>query len=323
MSRSIVVAGMFVPLFVASSAFAETIIGVREADGHLISFDSETPGYIAGELTLTNFPASTRATAIDFSASSNTLFVVGQGPTSLSCQLYKVNTATGAVTPVGSNRFTCNSITADIDINPFNNNVRFIGSTKVFDVNTDGKVVQLPDKVVVRRADAAYPAAGDFSSGKIPDIRDMAYDHNTAKPAANTVTLFAIDELAHTLVRVGPDANPIDGLPTSLTTIGTGLGAGGGTFDISGKSGIAFMFDYDYGPGITQHGNLYTVNLVTGVASMKGKVGTSSLRLSGMTVVPSTVFLGPAPNPVVTLLNTVLQVPQKALTAVGQLLGQH
>lgn len=323
MFRKNAVLAVLAPLFFASSAYAETVIGVREADGHLISFDSETPSYITGELTLTNFPTSVRPTAIDYSASSNTLFVLGQGPTTLACQLYKVNTATGAVTAVGSNRFTCNGITSDIDINPSNNNVRFIGSTKVFDVNTDGKIVQLPDKVAVRRADAAYPAAGDFSSGKVPDIRDMAYDHNTAKPAANTTALFAIDEAAHTLVRVGPDANPIDGLPTSLTTIGTGLGAGGGTFDISGKSGIAYMFDYDYGPGVTQHGNLYTVNLVTGVASVKGKVGTSSLRLAGMTVVPNTVFLGPPPNPVVTILNAVLQVPQKAITAVGQILGQH
>ncbi|MBL6750326.1 MAG: DUF4394 domain-containing protein [Nevskia sp.] len=293
MLRNLVAATLWACPLLAFQVHAETILGIREADGHLISFDSEAPGAITGDRALTGLPDGTQLSAIDFNAATRAVYAVVRGPATGQCQLYRLDTAAAAVTPIGNNRFRCN-IVSDIDINPFDNNSRFIGGVSVFDVNIDGAVVQLPDVVAVRRADAAYPATGDFSSGSTPDVRDTAYDHNTVVASAGQTSLFAIDETAHTLVRVGADTSPIEP-PTTLTTIGTGLGAGvgGGPLDISGASGIAYMFDYDFGPGVGSHGKLYTVDLVSGVATLVGKVGTESLNLLGMTVIPNDVPLSP------------------------------
>jgi hypothetical protein len=265
----------------STSAAAETILGLREADGRLISFDSATPGVIISDVALTGFPAGVLPMGLDFHAPGNQLYVVGRGPVN-ECQLYKL-ARTGAVTPVGSNRFDCGGVLEDIDINPVNGNVRLMGGNKVLDVNIDGAVIQLPDETARRRADSAYPASGDANSGQMPDIRATAYTNHTA-PAPATANLFAVDAARKSLVGVGPDRSPVEG-PTALTTIGS-LGAGGGALDISGTTGTAYMFDFDFGAGVTLHGNLYTVNTTTGVATIVGKIGTDSLNLLGMTVVP-------------------------------------
>lgn len=294
MQRKTMMAAVAACLTVIPVAQAEILVGIRESDYRLISFDSTTPGVITAELALT-LPAGISPTAIDYSDATHSVYIVGRGPTAGECQLYRISTANGSTTPVGSNRFSCSGVaTNDVDLNPSNGNVRFMGGATVFDVNIDGVVIQLPNEVKRVRANSAYPDSGDFSSGQTPDIRDSAYDHNVAGPGASSTVLFAIDEAQQTLVQVGPDTSPISG-PTTLTTIGTGLGVAGGAFDISGETGTAYMFDYDFGAAATLHGKLHTVNLTTGVATPVGKIGTDSLRLLGMTVVPADLALGYTP----------------------------
>ena len=272
----------------AGSVQAETIIGLREsaAPMHLISFDSAAPGTLTGDVALSGVPANVTPIALEFRPGTAGLILVGNGPTANECQLYTVNTSTGAVTPVGAAMFVCTGGVTEIDVNPSVDRVRVFKGAENYRVNpADG----------VKTADtAAAYVTGDAGAGTTPDVLGAAYDQNTA--AAPATTLFALEGAKDALVRVGS----VNGTPNSpntgeLTTIG-GLGIDisfGAPFDISAATGTAYLFTFDLPFAAGTNGKLRTVNLTTGAASAGVKIGTDSLNLLGMAVAPGITLAQP------------------------------
>lgn len=267
----------------AGAVHAETLIGLRESDFHLISFDSATPGTITGELTLSGLPAGEQVIALDFRPSSGQLILVGSAPSNM-CQLYTVNTTTGALTAAGA-LFSCVGSISEVDINPVPDRLRVFSDANSYRVNP-------ADGVKTQDTPVAYAAGDAGASTTSPEIAGAAYDRNLS--GATLTTLFALEAERDVLVRVGS----VDGTPNSpnggqLSSIGA-LGVdvssfppGGAPFDISGATGVAYLFTFDP-PFGTSNGSLRTVNLTTGAASAATKIGAAntSFNLLGMTVAP-------------------------------------
>ena len=106
----------------------------------------------------------------------------------------------------------------------------------------------------------------------------VAYDRNFPRggpPATDPTptTLFGIDNVAGTLVRIGGvdgSPSPNGGVVTTIGSLGLGLNLNDElNFDISG-TGIAFASFQNGGFGST---NIYSINLTTGLATSLGTLG--------------------------------------------------
>lgn len=271
-----------------AAAQAETLVGLRTSDLHLISFDSATPGTLTGDLALTGFPTGAVPAALDFRPETQALIILARGPVSGSCQLYGVNVSSGAVTAQGAS-FACPADFSDIDFNPVSDRLRVLSTSENFKVDPANGSKE-------PNADADF-ALGDPNVGETPMLGGSAYDRNTS--SATATTLFAIEAGNNVLVRVGsvngsPDS-PDTGELTTIDDLSLGLAAldveADTAFDISGASpNTAYLFSFTPAQAGV-NGNLYTVNLTTAATNHVAAVGAGGVDLSGLTVAPG-VTLG-------------------------------
>lgn len=249
-----------VVLALASSANAELIYGVTTVDGTsgaaLVTFDSATPGIATSIAPITGV---TNLRGIDFRPANGQLYGLGYTGSSAggTAQLYTISTSTGAATPVGASLSLNlgNTTRVSLDFNPVVDRLRVVSGT--------GANVRL-------NPNDGTLAGTDTSLASSLLIGGVAYDRNNA--GATQTTLFAYDYIGDNIGTIGG----VNGAPSpntgSFTVLGTtnppitSFGADNG-FDISGATGIAYLTG-DNGPSATANDELYTINLLTGAATI-------------------------------------------------------
>ena len=175
-------------------------------------------------------------------------------------QLYKVDVATGALTPVGAPLALSGTVTG-VDVNPVPDRLRIItdnGSS--YRVNMDTGAL----------------AATDTALSGAPSIAGAAYTN--PNKGATVTTLFDLDAASDTLVRQGGvngNPSPNGGVLTTIGPLGVDATVQGG-FDID-QDGTAFA-------ALTVGGvsGLYGINLATGAATL---LGSSASTLTGLALV--------------------------------------
>jgi hypothetical protein len=209
----------------------------------------------------------------------NSLYGVGS-----SSRLYIINPLTGTSTQVGSaGAFTLNGTAFGVDFNPTVDRMRVVSNTEQsFRLN--------PDTGVLAGADTSLNPAGNIVS--------VAYDRNFDQSGVPT-TLFGIDSIAGTLVRIGG----LDGVPSpnlgEVTTIGS-LGLGIALNDTIGFDILSSAAGSTAYAAINTGGfsRLYTVDLATGHATLAssngGSIGTGATPYVGLasSVVPEPSAIG-------------------------------
>lgn len=253
-----IVAAAIAALFVSSHASAETIYGSDDLN-NLYTFDSATPGSPV-KVAITGLATGETLIGIDVRPATGALYGIGT-----TNRVYTINPATGVATGVGpGGSFTTSGARFGFDFNPIPDRIRVISST--------GQSLRINPN------DGSLGGTDTPLNPGSPSVVAAAYDRNFPRggpPATDLTptTLFGIDNLAGTLVRIGG----VDGSPSPnaglVTTIGSlGLGASLNdeiNLDISG-SGIAYASFFNGGFGST---NFYTINLGTGLATLVGTVG--------------------------------------------------
>jgi MYXO-CTERM domain-containing protein len=260
---------------------AETIYGMRIASNSglvpglsLVRFDSATPNVITTIGNFSGVVAGQAIRSIDFRPATGQLYAISNGTTGATAsnaQLYTVNLATAALTPVGAG-LTLTGNTAsriEMDFNPVADRVRIIvaGTTNLSyraDPNT-GALVAVDTPLDY--------AAGDPLAGSGPVVLAAAYSNNVA--GAGSTTLYGWDYNTDALATIGglggtPSPNTGQmftvavpaGLLTSLSAIG---------MDISGASGILYVTHDDPDTGTFM--SLFTRDLVTGAETKLGDYG--------------------------------------------------
>jgi hypothetical protein len=191
--------------------------------------------------------------------------------------LYRLNPMTGSASLVGALSQNLNGSTFGFDFNPTGPvALRIVSNTDFnYRMPTPGS-----NGTVIQDTNLAY-VAGDAAFGINPNITQVAYTNNV--PGATSTVLYGIDSGRDTLVRFG-SANA-----GTLNTVGA-LGMNWdpnvnvlGGFDISGSSGIAYAALQTVN---TSETTLYTINLMTGAASMVGNIGGGE-TLTAFTIVPT------------------------------------
>lgn len=274
-----------------ASTHAEQIYGITgaAAGGSLVTFDSATPGAITNIGALSGVLQGHSVRAIDFRPLTGELYALSTNATN-GFQLYTVNLATAALTPVGSGGTVSFTWPARVsmDFNPSVDRLRVVtGGAQNLRMNP------ITGALVAEDTALAY-VAGDPNAGTNPPFPvGVAYDNNDNDPSTAT-TMYVWDFDNDALSRVGD----IGGAPTSpnsgqMTTIFTPsafiTNDGGVGFDVSGVTGAAY-FSYNNAVGGAE--TFATLNLTTGALTNIGVFGSGIDMLDISAVIPEPASIG-------------------------------
>jgi len=246
----------------------ETIHAVT-ASNQLLAFNAGQPQKILSKRALTGLRAGDRLVGIDYRVAKGQLFGLGA-----SGQLYRIDAASGAATPVGAPVALPAGSEFGFDFNPTVDRIRVV-SDQGFNLRLH------PDTGAIVDGDAnqagvqfdgrlAYDA-GDRLAGQAPRIVSAGYTYN--KDNEKITTNYALDGAGGMLVHQGtkegvaPAVSPNTGRLYSVGALGTGPFAQA-SFDISDVSNAAYA-------GITEAARTrwYRIDLASGKASIIGTVG--------------------------------------------------
>ena len=203
-------------------------------------------------VALTGLATSESIVGLDFRPANGSLYAISN-----QSRLFSVNTASGALTVVGTTLVPGLSGTAfGFDFNPTVDRIR-LGS------NTGQNLRLHPDLGTVAAID------GNLNPGT-PFVSGAAYTNNVA--GATTTTLFVLDSQTDILYRQDP---PNNGTLVMIGNLGVDVDADNG-FDIGGNSAIAYAL-----LKVNNATAVYTINLTTGMAT---KVSDINFQATAMAV---------------------------------------
>ena len=250
----------------------ETAFAVT-ASHTLVSFNAGRPTTLLSRKRLVGLPGGETLIGIDFRVARGQLFALSDRG-----RLYRIDTATAALTPVGGGIGTeLRGARFGFDFNPTVDRIRVVSDA--------GQNLRLhPDTGVAIDAEPQTPggqpdgalayAPGDVNAGRGARIVAAAYTYN--KDNEKITTNYALDAQSASLVIQGsregmsPAVSPNTG---RLSTVGP-LGAGGfeqASFDISDLTNTGFAALTRAGARDSQW---YVIDLASGKATALGAIGT-------------------------------------------------
>ena len=236
-----------------SLAAADQVVAIT-SDGHLITFDSATPGTLTRDVVLTGIPGN--IVAIDIRPADGVLYAVTGG-----ARLYRVDASTGVAVAVGANPFTTSlGALTGMDFAAGSNQIRIVN-----DLNrnlrvsaNDGSLVDgdtlLPG--VQEDRQLAY-GLSDLNAGTDPTVVAITSDDGA---------VYGIDANLDILVTINP---PRDGTLHTVGALGVNVSSVAG-FDASPTTPSAFAVLTLSGQGVS---GAYNANLTTGGVTFNGNVG--------------------------------------------------
>ncbi|MES2446485.1 MAG: DUF4394 domain-containing protein [Bacteroidota bacterium] len=254
------------------------------ADNNLLKFNAGNIKTAASQVAVTGLTATTeKLLSIDFRPATGELYAVSNASI-----IYIIDATTGKARAVASTAFTP-ALAGDVvslDFNPVVDRIRIVTNT--------GQNLRLnPETGLVVVADGAINNT---------NINGVAYNNNFA--GAETTTLYDIDFSAKVLYKQDP---PNNGTLVKVGDLQLDLGTNV-SFDISadGKNAIAI------GKTATQ-ANLYTINLTTGLAELKGRFP-SNLNIQGIAMPVNQVAYAVSGSELLIINLTASNVLKKPIT---------
>jgi hypothetical protein len=246
----------------------ETVYALTTGN-NLLTFFSDAPGNIINSTSITGLQGGETLQGLDFRPTNGSLYAVSN-----QSRIYTIDPATGAATFVATLSVPLNGTAFGTDFNPVPDRLRVVSDADQnlrINVDTGAAIVDGP---------LAY-AVGDPNVAANPNVVGSAYTNNFA--GATTTTLYGIDSNLDILVTQNPPNNG------TLNTVGP---LGFNTSDLVGfdiANGSTTAFASLTAPAATTSG-LYTINLVTGAATLAGTIG-GGQTVRGIAVAPRPVII--------------------------------
>ena len=236
---------------VISIAFKTNPIAYATTAGNMLVRFNPTSG-ANNSVALTGLATNETVVGLDFRPATGALYAISN-----QSRLFSVNTASGALTAIGTTLIPALSGTSfGFDFNPTVDRIRLVSNT--------GQNLRLhPDLGTVAAVD------GNLNPGT-PFVTGAAYTSNVA--GATTTTLFVIDSQTDVLFRQDP---PNNGTLVSIGSLGINIDADSG-FDIGGNSATAFAL-----LKVNNVTAIYSINTATGAAT---KVSDINIQATAMAV---------------------------------------
>lgn len=282
----------------AQSARAEIIFGLTaEVTPRLVSVDSAAPGTNLTSVNITGFNVGHVMRSIDFRPLTGELWGLSQSTSDLTAtQLYRINTATGVATPVGTGVTLAGNTSqrVQIDFNPAADRIRITTSGLT---NNNYRANPLTGGLVQQDTNFAF-ASGDPQFNAATVVVAAAYNNNVANASSTTLFAWNLGDVNDTIVRIGsvggsPDS-PNNGVLNTLTTPLPGFVANSGIigFDVSGVTGLAYVSRDNASP-LDPASSLYIVSLAAGpITPYSSRIGAFAQQMFDISVTPA-----PIPEP--------------------------
>ena len=216
----------------------------------VLRFDTETPGKTLAIFPISGLPDGESIIAIDFRPATGELYALQTGDL-----LYRINKETGAATPLARIDSALNGDSFGFDFDPVADQIRVVS-----DIGQNIRVNPTSGETLIETTSLAY-APSDPNVRATPVVVGAAYTNNFAGAAATV--LYELDSADDCLVIHEPAGK---GSLKTIGKIGLDVTCLAG-FDISGRSGIAYM---------SSPQQLFTVNLATGTATAIGAISESA-----------------------------------------------
>jgi hypothetical protein len=261
----------------AGAASALPMVGVT-SDNRLIYTDSNNPSIVATTVSITGLQAGETILGIDTRPANGQLFALGS-----TGRLYRIGNGfdggtLGGASQIGNGpAFTPYGagVTYGFDFNPTVDRIRVVGS--------DSSNFRLNPTVDAATSPFVGVPPGDTALNPATAAIGAAYDQNNSGTTTTTLFLIATSTPADALVMQGSvngtPNSPNGGVVTNIGSLGVDLPANVG-FDISvGTPATATA-------AVFGGGSLYTVNLATGAATLRGPFANGAL-VTDITFVPA------------------------------------
>ena len=259
---------------------AETIVALTSGK-RLLFVDSATPGTVIKTLAITGLPSGERLYGIDFRARTGILYALGQ------TSIYLINTDTGSAAAILANAvFALPSGTRfGMDFNPTDPLPDPLSDGDTIRVTTDAdKNVRFnPDTLSLSSVDNdLHYAPSDANAGANPNVVSSAYTNSFS--GARATVLYDIDSNLDILAIQDP---PRSGDLHTVGRLGVDTADTVG-FDISGSTGVAYA-----SLSVAGTTSLYTINLVSGAATLVGPIADAS-KLGSESIVDIAAMVPPS-----------------------------
>lgn len=253
----VLTAGVLIAATVATASAAELFAGIN-GNGRLVLFSSDALDD-AKVIKLSGLQPGETLLGLDVRPATGDLYVLGS-----SSRVYTIDTETGLASAIGSSSFATplSGMSFGFDFNPTVDRIRIVSNTgQNLRVHPDTGAVAFTDGTL------AY-MAGDPGFGTTPDVVAAAYTNNDTDPATATV-LYDIDAARDVLVLQSP---PNDGVLATVGELGVSVEQVAG-FDIATDGTAYASLVVSGAPGNSARASLYTIDLISGEATLVGKIG--------------------------------------------------
>jgi len=245
-----------------SAHAAALIYGYVHAEKRLVSFFSDAPDDLVGDVALLGLGASEFLAGLDFRPATGALYAVAIDGDLF--RLLTIDTATGLVTQVGTPQSRPFGAPLGVDFDPVADSLSVVGGNdEIYGIDPDTGVAVLAGGLT-------------YGTAESPSIAHIAYTNSIA--GATTTVLYGIDWVLESTA-VSSTWPPNMGFLTTLGPLGRGL-LGTGGFDIEPGTNAAYVaLQRD-----VNLSSLYTLDLATGQATEVGFIGGG--RLLGIAIAP-------------------------------------
>jgi hypothetical protein len=276
MKKTIITLALCLSALLASESQAVLMFAIDDSSGQtLVRFDSSTPNIYQAGWAITGLQPNETIKGIDFRPSTNELFALGS-----SSRLYTLNVTSGAATevpPPGPFTPTLSGSTFGFDFNPVIDRIRVVSNSK------KNYVLNPNDGSATAATDLFYGPA-DINALQNPNVNVefSAYTNSVnpaplAPPNGPGTQLYGIDSRLDILVTQANSAGTLG----TVGPLGINIGAVGG-FDIHGTANMAYAALL---PAGSSNSNLYSINLLTGAASLIGQID-GGVIISSLAIAP-------------------------------------
>ncbi len=270
---------VFALLLVFQNSKAQNIFALTKTS-QLIQFSATAPNNITTMTAVTGLLAGQNLVALDSRPRTGELYALGYNPTNATGRLYKLNPSTGALSPLGTAdlmiNLGANTDNIAMDFNPTVDRVRVL--------STNRKNYRLhPDlgTIVATDTDLTY-GVGDANAASMPQVGQIAYTNSYV--SATKTTLYYLDEANSVFGTAFVATNPNNGQIKTIGNIGLTLNASDKTIDMD----VAFEAQKNviYLAANTTSGadQLYTINPMTGAATLVGDIGATAMEVIDIAV---------------------------------------
>ncbi len=237
------------------------------ANNSLISFDSELPGVVRDLVAVSGIAMGQVLVGMDFRPATGELFALGYNNATGEARLYTIAAATGVATAIGAAAITLEAGMGKIgfDFNPTVDRIRVTGSN-----NANYRLNPITGGIAATDADLVF-ATGDLNETANPSIGAVAYTNSYI--GATSTVLYNYDDSLNVLTTQFPPNNGTlntignSGLTLNLLDPSADMDI---FFDTASSSNLAFLSS---NTGALLTDNFYSLNLMSGSATLIGKIG--------------------------------------------------